>query len=50
MGSMIDNHLAGCYNISRPGGASRQPTWKALCLPSRPLFAISLCAAVTAFL
>jgi hypothetical protein len=21
MGSMIDNHLAGCYNISRPGGA-----------------------------
>jgi len=32
---MIDSHPATCYNISRPGGARRKPTWKALCLPSR---------------
>ena len=34
----IDNPGTACYNHTRPGGARRQPTWKALCLPSRPLF------------
>jgi hypothetical protein len=37
---MIDNRDVSCYHKYRPGGASRQPIWNALCLPSRPLSVI----------